>query len=309
MYKCKLCNIENPENNHFYREHKITIKNYFETYENKRDLFDNSVIEFKGNIDDYFSKSFNSRFNLSRWIKKVSRKEYEDYVCSYLLERKNRKNLTYSLTQVELKTLLIPGIKWISENIKDYYQLCKDLGFVNRFQWYKKDMNNLIKLDKRRKIYVDTREKLLLEFKNVTSVIKKLDYGDYSFSDENWTKKTVIERKGISDLYGTLSGGYDRFINEIERAKNDNAYLVIVVESKFENIYIFPKMKHVYKKVTISPEFITHKIRQILEKYDHVQFVFIESHKKASELVEKIFSLGEVVQTIDLQYNIDINNL
>src|SRR5277367_698383 len=101
MYECKICGLENPENNHFYSKHKITIKNYFETYENRRDLFDNSVIEFKGNVDDYFSKSFCSRYNLSKWLKKVSKQEYERYIYTYLIERKSRKKLIYSPTQVE----------------------------------------------------------------------------------------------------------------------------------------------------------------------------------------------------------------
>ena len=66
------------------------------------------------------------------------------------------------------------------------------------------------------KIYVDTREQKPLDFENLNKQIKNLKFGDYAFSDRD--SNTYIERKSVSDFIGTLSGGFDRFTREIERA-------------------------------------------------------------------------------------------
>ena len=41
---------------------------------------------------------------------------------------------------------------------------------------------------------------------------------------------TYIERKSITDFIGTMSGGYERFKREVERAREQDAKLIVLVE-------------------------------------------------------------------------------
>ena len=65
-YTCKICNNKIEDNKHFYRLHSISQKEYFNKYENKKDLFSGEPIEFKS-IDQYFQTDFNSRTNLREY--------------------------------------------------------------------------------------------------------------------------------------------------------------------------------------------------------------------------------------------------
>lgn len=87
----------------------------------------------------------------------------------------------------------------------------------------------------------DTREQLPLEFPSCPSVEavvdEKLDYGDYRarFKDGSLSK-LVLDRKGISDLYGTMTTNYDRFKRELERAKQDGAQLELIIEGTLSEV-------------------------------------------------------------------------
>ena len=69
---CKICNNIIEDNYHFHKLHKISQKDYFHKYEPKKDLFDGSSIEFKGNYESYIQADFNSRLNLREYLKKIS---------------------------------------------------------------------------------------------------------------------------------------------------------------------------------------------------------------------------------------------
>ena len=70
-------------------------------------------------------------------------------------------------------------------------------------------------------IICDTREQKCLEF-SVPTKRGTLAVGDYraEFSDGS-VSQVVFERKGIGDLFSTLSGQYERFKREIEKAKEE----------------------------------------------------------------------------------------
>jgi hypothetical protein len=298
---CKICNLENPDNKHFWNEHKITIKNYYEKHFPKNDLFNNLKIEFKGDVETYLSKNFVSRTTLLKWLKSVTKEEYTKYIKDYLIARKNNKNLIYSPCQVELKTLnQIPGMKWISDNIEDYYTFCGNLGFINRFKRYTFD-ESLFKDISNKVIFADKREQNELEF-SLQTRHKSMTTGDYRVANSS----IRIERKSLNDVYSTMSGGLERFLKEIERAKKENLYLIVLVESSFNNIYMFPKMRQFLNKKLPSPDFITHNIRSILEKNNFVQFVFVKNREEAGKMVETLFSADEQCKEIDIQYIVDI---
>jgi len=103
-----------------------------------------------------------------------------------------------------------------------------------------------------------------------------------------------------------MSGGIERFKNEIERARDADAYLVVLVEESFANCLSFNYLPHVYKKNTkATPEYIFRNVRDLIQEYPHIQFLFVHGRKKASEIVEKIFTCGCLYKKMDLQLAYD----
>lgn len=78
-------------------------------------------------------------------------------------------------------------------------------------------------------IIQDTREQLGLEFtrfRGVSSVRQGLKTGDYSIL--GWQDSIIFERKSVADCIGTLTGGHERFLREMERMQSyEEKYILI----------------------------------------------------------------------------------
>lgn len=78
-------------------------------------------------------------------------------------------------------------------------------------------------------ITTDTREQLTLDFtkfRGVGSVRGTLKTGDYSI--QGYDDTICFERKSVQDLVGTLIGGHERFLREMERMKSFKAKYILV---------------------------------------------------------------------------------
>ena len=311
MVKCKVCEKEFDSDRQLHahlKAHKMRVIEYYQSQYPRYDKFDNSIIKFKSK-DQYFASDFNTRTNLKKWIKSAPKDEVKEYCKSLLIKRKNKKNLEYAPTQVELRTLLIPPIQCYNELFGDYYDLCTELGFKTDYFNYDKIITGS-EINNSKKIYIDTREKKPLNFKNVETEVRTLKFGDYAFSDEEASCKCYIERKSTSDFIGTLSGGYDRFCREIERARQANAGFVILVEETLSNCLGFNYLPHVYKKGTkVTPEYLFHNVRRLGQTYPFIQFLFVKGRVRAAETVQKIFTSGCAFKSVDLQLAYDTKKL
>jgi hypothetical protein len=299
---CKLCNIPHKSEKALHihlKSHKISIAKYYQTMFPRYDRYDNSLILFKSK-DFYFNSDFNSKENMNNWFKSVSPEKAKFYIQEWFLKRKEKKKLIYTLSQVELRSLPIPGICYISNIFGDYYKWAETLGFINRLNTFDKWDKPII-LDGRRVIFVDTREKHLLTFEKVTPKIKTLKYGDYLFANNEWTGKIVIERKSLSDFIGTFSGGFERFNREIKKAKEDDAYVIVLVEDTLSHALDYKNLKLLNYNITIPPEAIFHNVREIIHSFNNIQFLFVEGHAIAGKMVEKLFSIGKDIKKYDLQ--------
>jgi hypothetical protein len=302
---CKICSKNFEDDASFHRHlkaHKTTQTIYYQTYYPRHDRYDNSLIKYK-NKEYYFNVEFNSKKNLKLWLNSVAPKAFEKYIKDFLIKRKEKKNLIFAPTQVELRTLMMPGMKYIEEKLGGYNKFCESLGFKIRFS--KKELDNKSFKDISNKvIFADTREQNPLDFDNTTRT-KGMSFGDYRMAGSN----IYVERKSLGDAWGTLSGGFERFEREILRAKEAFAYLIILVESPFESLEKFPTQRQVFGKIKIPVEFIHHNIRDLLQKNEHIQFLFVENRDEASRIIQKIFSADELVKDVDLQYLYDIGKL
>jgi hypothetical protein len=280
---------------------------YYQKYFERRDLLTNELINFKTK-EQYLNSDFNDKNNMKKWLKAQTPQKAQEYCKELLIKRKEVKNLTYSPTQVELRTIMAPSIIFYNTIFKDYYDICSSIGLENKFIH-----PNLVgdhfknKLTNKDTIYVDTREQSWLKF-NIPFEIKTLGFGDYACSNDNCG--CFIERKSLSDFISTLSvKNFDRFKNEIEKAKKNNSYIIVMVEEKLTSALSFQYLPHISKKIKATPEYIFHNVRELLQSYDNLQFLFVDGRGEMTRIIESIFASNCFYKKIDLQLAYDMKIL
>ena len=307
MVNCKECKeeFENYVDLHRHlRSHKMLLVDYYNKHYPKKDLLTGEFIKFK-NRDQYLSDDFNTKTNMKKWLKSLHIDEAREYCESTLLRRKEGKGIKYAPSQVELRSLLTPPTQYFNELFGDYYELCRELGLKNKYVIPNEIVEGLEWKKPEYEILIDTREQKPLKFKNRSTQVATLKFGDYAFSDDKVTCGCYVERKSLSDFIGTMSGGYERFINEIERSIEQNASLIILVEESLQNALSFKFLPHISKKIKASPEFIFHRARSLIQTYPSIQFLFVNGRLESSRVIEKIFTSGCVYKKIDLQLAYD----
>ena len=309
---CKACGKEFETDRQLHahiKVHDLRVVGYYQKYYPRHDLHSKEIIKYKTK-EQYFSTDFNSRTNMRLWLKNRDVAEAKEYCEKALLERKEKKDLTYTPSQVEMRTVLIPPIQYYDEIFGNYYHFCESLGFKNK---YEKPTEMVIGKEYEKpqySIHVDTREQLPLKFNDYPTEIKTLSVGDYTFSEPRLTCNCYIERKSLADFISTLSvKNFERFENEIIRAKEMEANLIILVEDTLSNATKFKYLPHISKKIKVTPEYIFHNVRYLIQKYPHIQFLFAKGRIESKRVIEKIFFSGCSYKQIDLQYAYDLNIL
>ena len=306
MVNCQECDEEfkNYVDLHRHlRSHKMLLVDYYHKHYPRKDLLTGEFIKYK-NRDQYLSDEFNTKTNLKKWLKELDVEEAKKYCEQILLNRKEEKGIKYAPSQVELRSIMSPPIQYYNQIFSDYYDLCDRLGLENKYTNPTKIIDGEEYDKKEYKILIDTREQKPLKFDRET-VSQKLDYGDYAFSHPEHTCNCHIERKSLSDFISTISGGHERFIKEIERAGEQSAELIILVEESLSNALSFKYLPHISKKIKASPDFIFHRMRRLIQEYPNIQFLFVNGRKESSRIIELIFTCGCAYKKIDLQLAYD----
>jgi len=289
------------------RSYGLNKVKYYQKYYERRDLLTGDLINFKSK-EQYLNSDFNDKNNMKKWLKDQSIEKAKEYCKQLLIKRKENKRLIYSPTQVELRTIMSPSIIFYNKIFKDYYNLCSSIGLENKFinpDSIDNQFNN--KLNLKDIIYVDTREQSWLKF-NIPFEIKTLSFGDYACSNDNCG--CFIERKSLSDFISTLSvKNYDRFKNEIEKALKNNSYIIVMIEETLSNALSFQYLPHISKKIKATPEYIFHNVRELLQNYNNLQFLFVDGRKEMTRIIESIFASKCFYKKIDLQLAYDLKML
>lgn len=139
------------------------------------------------------------------------------------------------------------------------------------------------------KIIIDTREQKPLVFNHnlITEIeVKGLPFGDYGAMSSEYQHPVVFERKSINDLYGTLSQGYSRFKREIDRAKEQNYKIIIIVEGSLKRILMGTAFS------SRTPESIIYQLFTIRVRYD-VETVFCPTREDMSEYITQFYIAHE----------------
>jgi hypothetical protein len=280
---------------------------YYQKYFERRDLLTNELINFKTK-EQYLNSDFNDKNNMKKWLKEQPINIAKEYCKNLLIKRKELKDLKYSPTQIELRTIMSPSIIFYNKIFGNYYDLCSSIALKNKFNINEEIKNNFKnKLSQKDTIYVDTREQSWLKF-DIPFEIKTLSFGDYSCSNNNCN--CYIERKSLSDFISTLSvKNFDRFKNEIEKAKDNNSYIIVMIEEKLSNALSFQYLPHISKKIKATPEYIFHNVRDLLQQYDNLQFLFVDGRTEMTRVIESIFASNCSYKDFDLQLAYDTKNL
>ena len=289
------------------RGYGLNKEKYYHTYYPRRDLLTGDTINFKSK-DQYLNSDFNDKNNLKKWLKQQTTEKAQEYCRGLLVKRRNDKNLIYAPSQIELRTIMSPSIVFYNKIFDDYYELCSDIGLENKFIHPNIITNQFKnKLNSKNTIYVDTREQNWLKF-DIPFEIKTLPFGDYTANNDNCN--CYIERKSLSDFISTLSvKNFDRFKNEIEKAHVNNSYLIVIVEEKLSNALSFQYLPHISKKIKATPEYIFHNVRQLIQEYSNLQFLFVDGRTEMKNSIEAILASNCFYKKVDLQLAYDMKLL
>ncbi len=287
----------------FCRDNKITLEEYFNKYEPRQDLLTGEVIPYK-NRYNYFSIDFVNKKNMATWLKAIRAEEAEKYILNALKKRANKKEWKFFPSQVECRsTKEIPALNILdyakNDKILDGLGLEKRFVYPNSIKYQFANLENLI-------LGFDTREQKILKFRNVKMVESKLNFGDYAPLNEPYFNNVFFERKSIQDLWGTMSQGFDRFCREVERAASQEGYIIVVVDYLF---YKAQSYNHNKRFSRASSDFIFNRIKDLLQEYSNIQFVFSGGRKESVELIKKIILMGENAKIYDIQYLMDMKML
>lgn len=132
----------------------------------------------------------------------------------------------------------------------------------------------------------DTREQLELDFKGIDGVEKvekmTLPYGDYTAIVHERPVPIVFERKGLGDLFGTMTSGYDRFKREMERAKESDMKLILIVEGSYTDVW------NGFERSQFSGESMIKKLHMLQVRYD-LETVYCESRRVMARYIVGLF--------------------
>lgn len=308
MFSCKICqksyDTVGPLHSHLKKVHSLSQKDYYYYWYPRLDLNDGSLIEYK-NFEQYFSSLFNSRLSFSEWCQnEVNYVDARSYIKNEL-KRKFDSGYKFYPSQSEIKSMMLPSYFWISKifgGIRNFLEFTSDIGLALKFDYL--DLG--LSLDSSEmSIITDTREQRPL-FLPTESRISKLPVGDYCCEGEMYSG-VYIERKSLMDLAGTLTSGIERFEKEISKAKELGLYLVVVCDEPHIDCMEYSPANSFAKRVTGAHLF--HEIRRLCQKYDNIQFTFCSDRRRAKQLIETIFRLGNKARNLDIEFLKDLRKI
>ena len=134
----------------------------------------------------------------------------------------------------------------------------------------------------------DNREQLPLTFhstENYEVVNESYSFGDYNLEIDG---KVIFsfERKNPGDLASTIMGGHERFVNEINRAKEAGVPFVVVVECSY-NDFINKKFPNGFR-IKVQG-YVLAKILHTMMLHYNIQFLFFNNREEMRDYIRNTF--------------------
>tara|TARA_R110000822_G_scaffold110654_6_gene241001 strand:+ start:26845 stop:27669 length:825 start_codon:yes stop_codon:yes gene_type:complete len=271
----------------------MTSSDYYSIYYPRNDLWTGNPLPFK-NYKQYFSSDFLNKRTMRAWCEKSDPKLVQDFMIKALKERVEDKGLKYAPSHLCLETSNMPTVDNYEKVFGSYEEACKRVGVEPLFP----KLTKLEMKEYKGRVFVDSREQNPLSFLN--SEVEKIDVGDYLLVDEY--DYTYVDRKSFEDFRSTVSSGFDRFCEEIERAVSMNSYLFVVVESEIQK----SEKNYGWKKKIAPLSFTYSRMREITNKYPRrVQFVFSEDRESSQLIIPELLRRGRELWECDIQRSIN----
>lgn len=299
-----LCLADNTEHEslaalHKHLRFKLKLKqgDYYVQFHPRACKATGASIPFE-NRDQYFETDFISPSHMKSWFKSAPRAEVAEYALQMMGNRVMDKDLSFIMGDTELQSLGWPRARFF-ESLPEYPVFCDTLGLKRRFNHEKAPTPS----SAAKPLIIDTREQDYLAFGGAATVRTKLEYGDYALQSD---QTVAVERKSLQDLIGTLIGGYDRFVREIERCKEVGGYLVVLCETDIHSALSFDEIPKIRAHTKVGPQVVFHNVRELSQKYgDTVQFAFCHDRLHMTRVIAAVLNWGDTVRGLDLQHLIN----
>ena len=142
-------------------------------------------------------------------------------------------------------------------------------------------------------VAIDTREQLPFKFEGMITDAKDgglplviatervtISEGDYSII--GYLGSVAVERKSLSDLFGTIGGGRDRFERELNRLSSSE-YAAVVVEGGWDQVVYQPPQ---YSK--LSPKIIFRSVIAWSQRFQNIHWWFVPDRRFAEVTTYRI---------------------
>ena len=127
LLTCKICGkvfgSVRGKHLHISKAHKVKLKDYYKKFYPKKSKLYNKTIAFK-NVKQYFDTDFLNRQEIIEWSLNEDKKITSEYLKQLLINRKNKKNIIYSLSEVELELCDFPNIECFKHVFGSYSKIC-----------------------------------------------------------------------------------------------------------------------------------------------------------------------------------------
>lgn len=247
--------------------------------------------------------SIKNKKELKQYLESLSDKEGLNYLKNWLLDRKKEKNLVYAPGQFECRSLCFPSIKYIHKKygFDSYSQICKDIGLTLKYNYDTALSFEYEPIE----VLCDSREQRPYVKLNVPIKVSTLNFADYAPNPN--PENLFIERKELSDWSGVMSKGYSRFERELQRAKDENAYIIVLIESSYNDIESINYLPHT-KWIRATPIYLFKRMRDLYLNFDNFQMVAGGTRNECIQLFNQLIKIKNIKQ-YDLQYLIDTKGI
>jgi len=277
------------------KKHDMFLHDYYVKHFRRKDLLTGDLLPFK-NKEQYFSCYFLNQENQKAFFDKQYPKDLGiQMILLEMLSSKTKEEICPP--EIILTSYGLPSISVYKKFFGSYTHACAGAGgkliYSGKIpQDFRQKVNA--------KIFIDTREQQPLSFPKSESL--KLDLGDYAIEND-FFDYTFVDRKSEGDFKSTLSqDNYDRFRRELQRAREQECFIFVVVESDFSQI----EKNNSKSKHQANLAYIYHNMRTLqLEFSDCCQFVMTSNRENSTKLIPRLLKHGRNLWKTDLQYYIN----
>lgn len=297
LFNCLECQQEFDSERSLHahiKKHDMYLHDYYVKHFARRDLHTGDLLPFK-NKEQYFSSFFLNEDNQNRFFESCENNFDAAVVLNAMLQNKSKSGKAPS--ELVLRSYGLPSINVFKKFYGSYTAACEAVECQPLFNSrLPKDFADKVDAT----IFIDTREQQPLSFKKSEAL--KLDLGDYGI-EPKFFDYTFVDRKAEGDFKSTLSqDNYERFRRELERARQQDSFIFVVVESDLKQI----EENNRKSKHQANLTYIYHNMRTLQFGFsDCCQFVMTSSRENSQKLIPRLLKGGRKLWNVDLQYYIN----